>query len=156
MKAKIASQIEARTGSMYPEPFRSRVLPREKRALGDAFDLTQIGVNLTTLMPGVEASMRHTHSLEDELVYVLQGEVVLVTNRGEEILTTGMVIGFKAGDGDAHQMINRSEQPAIYLEISNREVKDEVSYPDVDLVYKKTSDGKPLFFHKDGKAYASR
>src|SRR5262245_15939684 len=89
--------LEPRSTSGYPEPFRSRVLPREKRALGDAFGLKTIGVNLTTLPPGKESSMRHWHTHEDELIYVLEGEVVLRTDTGEETLRPGMVAGFAAG-----------------------------------------------------------
>src|SRR5581483_10086953 len=113
--------IEPRTQTGYPEPFRSRVLPREKRALGDALGLTKIGVNLSTLFPGKESSMRHWHTKEDELVYILEGEVVLVTDEGEQTLTAGMVCGFPAGSTNGHQLVNRSDKPARYLEISNRD-----------------------------------
>src|ERR671919_2769756 len=89
--------LPPRSSSGYPEPFRSRVLPREKRALGDALGLTKIGVNLTTLSPGKESSMRHFHTREDELVFVLEGEVVLRTDEGEQVLTAGMCAGFPAG-----------------------------------------------------------
>src|SRR2546421_6233818 len=68
-----AVEVISRTG--YPEPYRSRVLPRHKRPLGDALGLTHIGVNLTMLPPGKESSMRHWHTHEDEFVYVLEGEV---------------------------------------------------------------------------------
>src|SRR5262252_5738294 len=88
--------VAPRNSSGYPEPFRSRVLPREKRALGDALGLTKFGVNLTTLPPGKESSMRHYHTREDELVFVLEGEVVLVTDEGEQVLTAGMCSGFPA------------------------------------------------------------
>jgi uncharacterized cupin superfamily protein len=117
--------LTPRTTSMYPEPFRSRVLPREKRALGDACGLTRIGVNHTILMPGKESSMRHWHTREDEFVYVLDGEVVLRTNAGEQVLTAGTCAGFKAGAEDGHQFINRSSRPVVYLEISNRDAADE-------------------------------
>lgn len=145
--------LPARAGSGYPEPFRSRVLPRDKRALGDAAGLTKIGVNLTTLMPGRESSMRHWHTHEDELVYVLEGEVVLVTDGGEQLLTAGTCAGFPAGSGDAHQLVNRSDRPARYLEISNRDPDDGAAYPDVDLVYQKGPDGRPIFTRKDGTPY---
>ncbi len=134
---------------MYPEPFRSRVLPREKRALGDALGLTKIGVNLTTLGPGKESSMRHHHTHEDELVYVLGGEVVLVTDAGEQTLGAGMCAGFAAGSTDGHQLVNRSDRPARYLEISNRDPADEASYPDVDLALRREG-GKLVFTRKDG------
>lgn len=147
------STVPPRTGSGYPEPFRSRVLPRVKLALGDALGLTKIGVNLTTLQPGKESSMRHTHTLEDELVYVLEGEVILVTNGGEQRLVPGMCAGFPAGSKDAHQLVNRSEHPARYLEISNRDPDDAAEYPDVDLAYRKAPDGKALFSKKDGTPY---
>ncbi len=109
------SALPVRSSTGYPEPFRSRVMPREKRALGDATGLTKIGVNLTTLPPGKESSMRHTHTHEDELVYVLEGEVVLVTDAGEQRLGPGMCAGFPAGSSDAHQLVNRSDRPARYL-----------------------------------------
>ena len=131
MIAMNALEFPARTGSFYPEPFRSRVLPRDKRALGDGFGLAQFGVNLTVLHPGVESSMRHSHSHEDELIYVLEGELLLRTDAGEETLTPGMVAGFKAGEGNAHQFINRSDRAAVYLEIGGRDQCDVATYPDV-------------------------
>ena len=78
--------LSPRIDSGYPEPFRSRVLPREKRSLGDALGLAKFGVNLTTLPPGKESSMRHWHSHEEEFVFVLEGEVVLCTDAGEQTL----------------------------------------------------------------------
>src|SRR5437764_6443301 len=97
------AQVAPRSTSGYPEPFRSRVLPREKRALGDALGLTKIGVNLTTLLPGKESSMRHFHTHEDELVFVLEGEVVLRTDEGEQLLTAGTCAAFPAGARNGHQ-----------------------------------------------------
>ena len=145
--------LTPRTGSMYPEPFRSRVLPREKRAIGDAFGLTKVGVNLTTLMPGVESSMRHFHTREDELIYVVEGEVVLRTDEGETTLGPGMCAGFPAGSRNGHQLINRSDRPARYLEISNRDPEDTAEYPDVDLAFRRSPEGKFVFEHKDGTPY---
>jgi uncharacterized cupin superfamily protein len=145
--------LQPRSGSGYPEPYRSRVLPREKRALGDALGLTQVGVNLTTLPPGKESSMRHHHTREDELVFILEGEVVLCTDEGEQVLTAGMCCGFPAGVKNGHQLINRSDRPARYLEISNRDVEDCAEYPDVDLAYSKTPDGRAVFTHKDGTPF---
>ena len=145
--------MSPRNASFYPEPFRSRVLPREKRALGDAFGLTKIGVNLTTLGPGKESSMRHHHTLEDELVYVLEGEVVLRTDQGEQVLRPGMCAGFPAGSGNGHHLVNRSDRPARYLEISNRDRNDVAAYPDDDLAYARAPDGSHRFTHKDGSSY---
>jgi uncharacterized cupin superfamily protein len=146
------STIVPRNSSGYPEPYRSRVLPREKRALGDPFGLTTIGINLTTLPPGKESSMRHWHTLEDEFVYVVEGEVVLRTDAGEQTLTTGMCAGFPAGVENGHQLINKSDRPARYLEVSNRHPSDTATYadPDVDLAYGKGPDGKAQFTRKDG------
>jgi uncharacterized cupin superfamily protein len=140
--------VAPRTGSTYPEPFRSRVLPREKRALGDATGLTKIGVNLTTLLPGKESSMRHYHSSEDELVFVLEGEVVLRTDEGEQTLVAGMCAGFPAGTTNGHQLVNRASRPARYLEISNRDPADTAEYPDDDLRYSKAADGRAVFSRK--------
>ncbi|HEU4383088.1 MAG TPA: cupin domain-containing protein [Anaeromyxobacteraceae bacterium] len=147
------ADVPPRSTSGYPEPFRSRVLPREKRALGDALRLTKIGVNLTTLPPGKESSMRHHHTREDELVYVLEGEVVLRTDEGEQVLTAGTCAGFPAGSGNGHQLVNRGPRPARYLEISNRDPEDSAEYPDVDLAYHRGQGGRPVFTHKDGTSY---
>lgn len=145
--------IPPRNASTYPEPFRPRVLPREKRALGDVLGLTKLGVNLTTLFPGKESSMRHSHSHEDELVFVLEGEVVLRTNDGEQLLTAGMCAGFPAGSGDGHHLVNRSERPARYLEISNRDPADTAEYSDDDLAFSKGAGGAAQYSHKDGRPY---
>jgi uncharacterized cupin superfamily protein len=128
-------------------------VPREKRALGDALGLTKIGVNLTTLLPGKESSMRHFHSHEDELVFVLEGEVVLRTDEDERVLVAGTCAGFPAGARNGHQLVNRCDRPARYLEISNRDPEDTAEYPDDDLTYRKQADGSAVFGHKDGRPY---
>ncbi|MFN7130887.1 MAG: cupin domain-containing protein [Myxococcales bacterium] len=145
--------VVPRTTSTYPEPFRTRVTPREKRALGDALGLTRFGVNLTTLFPGKESSMRHCHAREEEFVFVLEGEVVLRTDEGEQVLRAGMCAGFPAGTGNAHQLVNRSERPARYLEVGTREPSDTIGYPDDDLACRKNAEGKWVFTRRDGSAY---
>lgn len=145
--------VTPRNSSGYPEPFKSLVLPREKRALGDALGLTKIGVNLSTLMPGKQSSMRHCHTREDEMVFLIEGEVVLITDEGEQVLTAGMCAGFPAGSSNGHHLINRSARPARYLEISNRDPQDSASYSDDDLAYRKAPDGSAIFSHKDGTPY---
>ncbi len=147
--------LVARTTSGYPEPYRSRVLPREKRALGDALGLTKIGINHTTLPPGKESAMRHWHTHEDEFIYVLSGEVMLRTDAGEQVLRAGMCAGFPAnGDatrGDGHQLVNLSDQPVVYLEISNRDAADAAYYTDADLRWN-APDAPGVFTRKDGSA----
>ena len=148
--------LPARNASGYPEPYRSRVLPREKRALGDAFGLKRIGINQTLLPPGKESSMRHWHTHEEEFIYVLSGEVVLVTDAGECTLKAGMCAGFPVADdpvrGDGHQLVNRGDQPAVYLEISNRDPRDRAFYSDVDLQYN-GADAPVRFTRKDGSPF---
>jgi uncharacterized cupin superfamily protein len=151
-KATQPADLEANSRSGYPEPFRSQVLPREKRALGDAAGLTKIGVNHTTLWPGAVSSMRHWHTQEDELVYVLSGELVLVTDAGEQSLKAGQCAGFPAGIANGHQLVNRGPVPAVYLEISNRDESDAASYPDVDLRWN-APDAPGRYSHKDGQLY---
>ena len=106
--------------SGYPEPYRSRMGDRAKRRLGEACGLTKFGVNLVTLGPGGQSALRHWHTIDDEFVYVLSGEVVLVTNDGEQVLTAGMCAGYAGGARNAHHFINRSAAPARYLEIGDR------------------------------------
>ena len=139
-------------GSGYPEPYRSRMGDRAKRRLGNACGLTQFGVNLVSLGPGGQSALRHWHTLEDEFVYVLEGEVVLVTDAGEQVLTVGMCAGYPAGSRDAHHFINRSAATAQYLEVGTRVKADWAIYPDDDLMWR--DDGSGMYAaHKDGRPY---
>jgi uncharacterized cupin superfamily protein len=140
-------------GSGYPEPFRSRMGDRVKRRLGDACGLTRFGVNRVTLGPGGQSALRHWHTLEDEFVYVLSGEVVLVSEAGEQTLGTGMCAGYPAGKRDAHHFVNRGTVPAVYLEIGNRIDGDNAFYPDDDLMWCDGGDGA-YGAHKDGRRYS--
>lgn len=139
-------------GSSYPEPFKSRMGERAKQRLGDACGLTRFGVNLVTLGPGGQSALRHWHTLEDEFVYVLEGELVLVTNNEEQILTAGMCAGYPAGKRDAHHFVNRSQRPAKYLEIGNRIEGSRAFYPDDDLMWIQTEEDT-VAAHKDGRRY---
>lgn len=140
-------------GCGYPEPYKSRVGDRTKVKLGDAFGLTQYGVNHVTLGPGGMSALRHLHSHEDELVVMLEGELVLVTNLGEQVITPGMCVGFRAGDANAHHMVNRSGAPARYIEVGSRIPADMAIYPDDDLCWVKQDDDSQIAAHKDGSAY---
>lgn len=142
--------VPERRGSGYPEPFRSRMGDRAKRRLGDACGLTRFGVNLVTLGPGGQSALRHYHTREDEFVYVLEGEVVLVTDTGEQTLRAGDCAGYPAGTRDGHHFINRSKTPAHYLEIGNRDPEDTAFYPDDDLAF---ADDGERYVHKDGSPY---
>lgn len=148
-----ATSVPLRTKpSNYPEPFFSRMLKREKRQLGEHFGLTNFGVNLTTLLPGGESALLHKHSKQDEFIYVLHGRLTLVTDEGEVQLEPGMCAGFPA-NGRAHQLVNRTSEPATYLEIGDRTPGDEGTYPADDLKAALDSTGKWVFTHKDGRSY---
>lgn len=139
-------------GSNYPQQFLSVVAGRVKKRLGNAAGLQNFGVNLVKLAPGSCSALRHWHSRQDELIYVLEGEVTLVTNAGENVLKPGMAAGFPAGDADGHHLINRSNSAVIYLEIGDRTPGDEANYPDDDLVAKASGNGW-IFTHKNGEIY---
>ncbi|RPI47666.1 MAG: cupin domain-containing protein [Betaproteobacteria bacterium] len=152
--AVAASETAPRAqASSYPEPFASRVAGREKRPLGEVFGLTNFGVNLTRLRSGAISALRHAHERQDEFVYILRGTPVLVTDRGEIQLSAGMCAGFKAGTGDAHHLVNRSDDDVVYLEVGDRTRGDSVSYPDDDLIAAAGADGKWQFLRKDGTKY---
>ena len=144
------SQIPSQTGSTYPAPFQAVVADRSRKRLGNAAGLTQFGINQVTLLPGAASALRHWHSHEDEFIYVLSGELTLHTNAGEQRLAAGMAAGFPAGEADGHQLINRSLEPAIYLEVGTRNPSaDSAVYPDDDLFVKP---GR-VFCHRDGSPY---
>jgi uncharacterized cupin superfamily protein len=137
------------SGSGYPPGFAARMGDRVKRRIGDALQLTHIGVNLVTLAPGGQSALRHWHTSEDEFIYLLEGELRLVTDAGEQVLTAGMAAGFPAGKRDAHHFINRSAAPARYLEVGERNERDNAFYPDDDLLWVETEKGT-VAAHKDG------
>jgi len=144
--------VEPRIGSDYPIRFRALVASRERRALGDALGLTNFGVNLMRLPPGCASSQRHWHSRQDEFVYVVAGEIVLVSDGGEQTLTTGMAAGFPAGKPDGHHLINRGAGDALVLEVGDRPAGDEADYPDIDMLLR-WIDGKARYVRKDGTVY---
>lgn len=138
-------------GSSYPAPFDEPCAQRVRHRLGDAAGLTQFGVNRLHLPPGAWSSQRHWHTQEDEFLMVLAGEVVLVTDGGEEVLRAGDCAGFRAGDADGHHLQNRSQQEALVLEVGTRRTaEDEAWYPDIDL---KALKGRAGFAHRDGRPY---
>src|SRR5580700_11328984 len=142
--------IDTRTG--YPKPFDRVVVGRERQRLGNAVGLDQFGVNLTTLKPGAASALRHWHEKEDEFVYILQGEVVLIEDGGETVLKPGDAAGFKANNRNGHHLVNKSTQDAVYLEIGTRSKHERAEYPDVDLVVVRDDTGG-RYMHKDGKPY---
>ena len=145
--------VASRTTSVYPTAaLRAPLAGRAKRALGDALGLRNFGVNLVSLAPGAHSSARHWHERQDEFVYVLEGEVTLVTDAGERVIGPGMCAGFPAGKPDGHQLINRTDSEAIYLEVGDRSPGERVHYPDADLAGR-TPNAATRFFRKDGTPY---
>ena len=150
----LAAETPPKTkSSNYPEPFYSRMSKRQKRPLGDLFGLINYGVNLTRLAPGGVSALRHAHSRQDEFIYILEGEPTLTTDAGETLLRPGMCAGFKAGTGDAHHLINRTDADVVFLEVGDRSAGDTVVYPDDDIEAVLGNDGRWQFAHKNGASY---
>jgi uncharacterized cupin superfamily protein len=141
-------------GSGYPAPFGKPCAARARQRLGESSGLSDFGVNLLRLPPGTWSSQRHWHTAEDEFVFVVEGEVVLISDSGEEILRAGDGAGFKAGVKDGHQLQNRSPREAVVLEVGSRNPDDEVEYPDIDLRFLRAGDG--YFAHNDGTPYPDK
>lgn len=142
--------VPERRGVGYPSPFDQPCAERIRKRLGDAGGLTDFGVNLMRLPPGNWSSQRHWHSDEDEFVYVVEGELVLVEDGGETLLRAGDSAAFPKGTGDGHHLINRSKVTAIYLEVGSRSGADITTCSDIDLM-SAAADG--CFTHKDGSPY---
>ena len=141
----------ARFGTTYPKPFDAPCDQRARRQLGDAAGLDQFGVNLLTLKPGVWSAQRHWHTLEDEFVWELEGEVVLIEDEGETVLRAGDCAGFKSGVANGHHLVNRSDRDAKVLEVGTRNwAQDACDYPDIDMVARPDED---FYRHRDGTPY---
>lgn len=144
------ANVKKLRGAGYPKPFDAPCADRIRQRLGDAGGLADFGVNLMHLPPGNWSSQRHWHSHEDEFVYVLQGEVVLVEDGGETALRAGDCAAFAKGTGNGHHMINRSDAMAVYLEVGSRQPDDLTTCSDIDM---KSANADGRFVHKDGRAY---
>ena len=142
-----------RTTTVYPAEFKHVCEGREKAALGNVAGLTQFGVNLTRLKPGAASALRHWHENEDEFVYVVEGELILIEDGGETLLRTGDAAGFKAGVPNGHQLINKTNRDAVYLEVGTRAPNERAHYPDVDLDLVREADGTLRLSHKSGEPY---
>jgi uncharacterized cupin superfamily protein len=153
MKKLDLAAIPVEDGANYPAPFDRPCIGQTYQRAGAAGGLTKMGVNISRLPPGVWSSQRHWHSHEDELVYVLEGELTLVSDAGEEPLSAGEAAAFKAGDPDGHHLINRSDRDAVILEIGTRDADDRCVYPDIDML---ALPGERPYFHRDGTPYPVR
>jgi uncharacterized cupin superfamily protein len=142
--------VPERKGCPYPSPFDAPCAERVRQRLGDAGGLKDFGVNLMHLPPGNWSSQRHWHSHEDEVVYVLEGELTLIEDGGETVLRAGDCAAFRKGTGNGHHMINRSDAMAAYLEVGSRQPADLTTCSDIDMM-SANSDGR--FVHKDGTPY---
>lgn len=142
-----------RTKGVYPEPWRAITEGREKTALGDVVGLTQFGVNLTRLKPGAASALRHWHEAEDEFVYVLEGEIMLIEDGGTTVLQRGDAAGFKAGVANGHHLVNKSQRDALYLEVGTRAKRERAHYSDVDLIYDRGDESGVRFSRRSGEAY---
>ena len=140
------------TKTNYPPPFDRVVHGRERRRLGNAAGLDQFGVNLTTLRPGAASALRHWHEKEDEFVYIVEGELVLIEDGGETVLKAGDAAAFKANSGDGHHLVNRTTREALFLEIGTHAKHERVEYPDVDLLVVRDDRGM-RYTHKNGDPY---
>ena len=149
----LATAVAPRIGSGYPKQFAEPCRARTKHVLGDWFGLTQFGVNLTVLPPGCWSAQRHWHEKEDEFVYVIEGELTLIDEAGEHLLSPGMCAGFKAGVSNGHHLVNRSERQASYLEIGTRAAGERAHYSDIDMLVERSSDGSWQYRRKDGVPY---
>lgn len=145
------SEVKESNFTSYPALHRAANQTRYNRRLGDHAGLRNFGVNLTRIVPGGQSSFRHAHSRQDEFIYVLEGEVVLETNHGEQLLKAGMCAGFPAGSGDAHRFVNRTENDVKLLVIGDRTSGDEITYPDVDMHAVLGPDGHYKFSTKAGE-----
>lgn len=150
-KIDIAS-VEARTRTIYPQPFAAATEGRAKQALGNAGGLTQFGVNLTRLAPGAASALKHWHENEDEFVFVLEGEAILEEGDSEVEIRAGEAAAFKAGVATGHRLVNRSDKDVLYLEIGTRAEAERCHYPNDDLAYERINTSF-RFLSKDGTPY---
>jgi uncharacterized cupin superfamily protein len=137
----------------YPEPYRAMNMMRHARRIGEFGGLTNFGVNLVRIEPGGQSSARHAHLKQDEVVLILDGDITLETNEGEQIVTPGTYITFPAGTGDAHRFVNKTKKDVVFLVVGDKTREDVVTYPDIDMHGVGGADGIFRYYRKDGTLY---
>lgn len=147
------ADVPESNASSYPLEFREAQKTRYNRRLADFGGLNNYGVNLIRVIPGGQSSARHAHSKQDEFVYIIDGEFVLVTDAGRVTVGPGTCITFPAGTGDGHHFLNQTDRDATFLVVGDRTQGDEITYPDIDLHLGIGPDGKKGYLHKDGTPY---
>ena len=154
VKPVFAEAIPApKSKTNYPEPFSPMVEGRFKSKLGDFFGLTNFGVNLTTLAPGAVSALLHKHSRQDEMIYIVEGQPTLHLGVEKFHMVPGQCVGFKAGSGKAHQLVNATAEDVVYIEVGGRNPDDAIEYPNDDLYAVLDKNGATIFTHKDGSPY---
>jgi uncharacterized cupin superfamily protein len=146
------NDLPVESGTPYPAPHDAIVRGRHRQRFSPALGLTKFGVNIVRIEPGAQSSARHWHSEQDEFIYVLEGEATLVTDEGDTVLTAGMAAGFPAGNPNGHTIVNRSDADVFVLEVGDRPVDEDVTYPDIDMA-NAVRGGKPNFVRKDGSSF---
>ncbi|NMP16312.1 cupin domain-containing protein [Thalassotalea sp. Y01] len=152
MKPIAADKINSQQGKPFPDPFRHKLEKCHWRRLSAPFNLSALAANMETIEPGGQSSLRHWHSHSDEFIYIISGELILMTDEGRFTMTQGMCMGFAAGDNNAHHLLNDSEQSAVYLAVGSCHPNDQVEYPDDDICWRQ-QDGQWQAFNKQGKPY---
>lgn len=145
-------KIPVDSATRYPPPYDKAVIGRSRKRLGNAAGLSQFGVNICTLEPGAASSQRHWHENEDELVYVIEGEVVLCEDGGETVLRPGDAAAWKAGVPNGHCLINRSDRDAVFIEVGSRAAAERAYYSDIDMMIVRDEKG-PRYMTKSGEPY---
>jgi uncharacterized cupin superfamily protein len=146
------AKVPLDTSTNYPPPFDKAIEGRAHKRLARAAGLSQFGVNICTLKPGAASSQRHWHENEDELVYVLQGEVVLIEDEGETVLKPGDAAAWKASVANGHCLINRSDRDAVFLEVGTRATNERAHYSDIDMMVVRDDAGF-RYTRKNGESY---
>jgi len=108
--------------------------PNQTLWISEAGELTQFGAFIEVLQPGSRSSIKHWHSAEDEMVYVLAGEITVIEGTSETVVLAGGAATFRAGVAVGHYLENRSSAPTRCLVVGTRAPVDHITYPDHDRV----------------------
>jgi uncharacterized cupin superfamily protein len=142
---KETSEPSSKNADGIYEPFDTAVVPFEEWRKGERFEMrwqrlsgygggTQIGVLIETLEPGKQTNQAHYHLLEEEHVYILEGELTVRLGGKHHVMKAGHYVCFPAGQKAAHTLINHSHKPCRYMMIGNSHPHDVIFYPDTQRV----------------------
>ncbi|MEX0801903.1 MAG: cupin domain-containing protein [Candidatus Binatia bacterium] len=101
-----------------------------RQRVGAVIGAQKLGYSFFSVQPGKAAFPYHTHTGNEEMIYIIDGEGILRFGKEQLEIMPGTVVACPSGGEFAHQLINTGKKNLRYLVVSTMEYPDLSEYPD--------------------------